>query len=267
MKNLFTLAFMSLIMTFAMAQAPQKMSYQAVVRDNSGQLIALQAIGMKVSIATSAAGTPIFTETHTPNTNANGLISIEIGTGSVVTGDLASIDWANGPYYIQTSFDLSGGTNYVEYGSTELLSVPYALYANSTRSSNYFESSSLNDASYDVGSDFEPISRTLSITKEYADSKIEAYLDCNAQITSRTNSNGVYFQIRIDGVAANIDSWGSVTEDGKKVFISATAIFENLSAGAHTIQVYARAANGGSATGVVLDPGGWGARIIAKETF
>jgi len=110
----------------ASAQAPQKISYQAVIRDAANNLVTSHAIGMKISILQgSATGTAVYTETQTPNTNANGLVSIEIGTG---TG-FDAINWATGPFFIKTETDPTGGKNYSIVGTSQLLSTPYALYA------------------------------------------------------------------------------------------------------------------------------------------
>ena len=116
------------------AQAPQKMSYQAVIRSSSNALITSTPVGMKISILQgSSTGTAVYAETQTPSTNANGLVSLEIGTGIVVTGTFAGINWATGPYFIKTETDPTGGTAYTITGTDELMSVPYALYSlNST---------------------------------------------------------------------------------------------------------------------------------------
>ncbi|VXA95178.1 conserved exported hypothetical protein [Flavobacterium sp. 9AF] len=129
MKKIFTL--ITLILTFiGFAQTPQKMSYQAVVRDASDALITSTTVGMQISILQgSASGTAVYMETHTPTTNANGLVSVEIGSGSVVSGNLSTIDWSTGNYYIKSETDVAGGTNYTISGTSQLLSVPYALYA------------------------------------------------------------------------------------------------------------------------------------------
>lgn len=123
--GLFSTAFVFLPQK-ASAQVPQKMSYQAVIRNSSDQLITNQTIGMKISILQgSETGTVVYTETQTPTTNTNGLISIEIGDG---TG-FSSIDWSASNYYIKTETDPAGGTSYSIIGTSQLLSVPYALYA------------------------------------------------------------------------------------------------------------------------------------------
>jgi hypothetical protein len=112
--------------SLAIAQTPQKMSYQAVIRNSSNQLIASQAVGMKISILQgSATGTLVYTETQTPSTNANGLVSIEIG-GSA---GFSAINWSSDLYFIKTETDPAGGTNYTITGTSQLLSVPYALHA------------------------------------------------------------------------------------------------------------------------------------------
>jgi len=114
------------------AQAPEKMSYQAVMRNGSGQLLINQSIAVKVSVLQgSPAGTLVYSERLTGNTNANGLISMEIGTGTVLSGTFSTIDWPTGNYYLKTETDPAGGTNYTIAGTSQLLSVPYAMYAKS----------------------------------------------------------------------------------------------------------------------------------------
>lgn len=112
------------------AQAPQKMSYQAVIRGGNNLLVQSTQVGMQISILQgSSTGTAAYVETQSPTTNVNGLVSLEIGTGTVVTGTFAGIDWSLGPYFIKTETDPLGGTNYTIAGTTELLSVPYALFS------------------------------------------------------------------------------------------------------------------------------------------
>ena len=119
-----------LINTSIFSQAPQKMSYQAVIRNTSGALITSTSVGMKISILQgTATGTVAYSETQTASTNANGLVSLEIGSGTVVLGIFASINWATGPYFIKTETDPLGGTNYSITGTNELMSVPYALFS------------------------------------------------------------------------------------------------------------------------------------------
>lgn len=132
--NLFILSV--LVTAIAFAQAPQKMSYQAVIRDASQALVINQSVGMQISILQgSASGTVIYVETQQPTSNMNGLVTIEIGNGNVILGNFSTIDWANGPYFIKTETDPTGGISYTISGTSQLLSVPYALYAENSGSS------------------------------------------------------------------------------------------------------------------------------------
>jgi hypothetical protein len=130
MKKLYTLLTAVILTASAFAQAPEKMSYQAVVRDAGNALVTSQAVGMQISILQgSVSGTAVYVETQTPTTDINGLISIDIGSGSVVSGTFTTIDWSSGPYFIKTETDPTGGTTYTITGTSQLLSVPYALHA------------------------------------------------------------------------------------------------------------------------------------------
>lgn len=130
MKIIITICAAILMTTTVFAQSPNKMSYQAVIRNTSNTLVTSTAVGMRISILqTTPSGTAVYVETQTPTTNANGLVSIEIGGGTVVTGNFANINWANGPYFVKTETDPIGGSNYTITGTSQLLSVPYALYA------------------------------------------------------------------------------------------------------------------------------------------
>lgn len=115
----------------AFGQAPEQMSYQAVLRDATDALISNQSVGVQITILQgSISGTSVYVETHNQTTNVNGLLSLEIGTGTIVSGQFSSIDWSNGPYFIQTETDPTGGTNYTISGTSQLMSVPYAFHAN-----------------------------------------------------------------------------------------------------------------------------------------
>jgi len=132
-RRKFFLAAISLFFfTFTYGQAPSQMSYQAVIRNSSNTLVSNQPVGMRISILQgSASGTAVYVETQTPTTNDNGLASLEIGGGTVVSGTFSTINWANGPYFIKTETDANGGSNYSITGTSQLLSVPYALHASS----------------------------------------------------------------------------------------------------------------------------------------
>lgn len=128
---LYSLLLLTSALTFA--QAPSGISYQAVVRDANGMILTEQAIGARFTIRQgSASGLAIFTETHTIQTDANGVISLVLGSISGTT--IGTIDWTNGPYFVQSELDLSGGSNYTINGTHQLLSVPFAFHATQAES-------------------------------------------------------------------------------------------------------------------------------------
>ena len=129
MKKLFTLAAFIFLAIIVLSQSPQKLSYQAVVRNSQGKLVATAAVGIRFSILQgSSSGTLVYSETFNAVTNVNGLVTVDIGTGTT-SGDFATIDWALGPYFLKTETDPTGGTNYSIAGVSQFMSVPYALYA------------------------------------------------------------------------------------------------------------------------------------------
>lgn len=131
MKHLITFLVVVLVTTNIFSQAPEKMSFQAIVRDQNGNLKTNATIGVQLLITNDVGFFPqtVYSETHTAISNSNGLITLEIGGGTVVSGNFSTIDWGNGSYSIKTNYDLTGGANYSLLGTSKLLSVPYALYA------------------------------------------------------------------------------------------------------------------------------------------
>ena len=130
MKKIYSVIAGLLLTACVWAQAPQKMSYQAVIRNSSNALITSTTIGMKISILRGGeTGNVAYSEIQTVKTNANGLAMVEIGNGSPISGTFPSINWANGPYFIKTETDPKGGTSYSISGISELMSVPYALFS------------------------------------------------------------------------------------------------------------------------------------------
>jgi len=135
MKNLYPLLILLFLSLSIYAQSPDKMSYQAVVRDANNTLVANQTVGMQISILQSTiTGTVVYTETHSVDTNLNGLVSLEIGNGSS-SDNFSEIDWSAGPYFIKTETDPTGGSSYTITGTSQLMSVPFALYATTSGSS------------------------------------------------------------------------------------------------------------------------------------
>lgn len=173
-KNFILAVFCLIISAISFAQVPQKLSYQAVVRGSDNNLVVNQNVAMRVSILQgSADGTAVYTETHSAQTNVNGLVSIEIGNGTS-NGDFASIDWANGPYFVKTETDVNGGENYGITSVSQLLSVPFAMYAQTATESQTLADvvalgNSVNAQLKDV---MAPTDNQDAATKKYVDDLI-----------------------------------------------------------------------------------------------
>ena len=128
-KLIILLTLVATIATFA--QAPQGFNYQATVRNSSGALIVNQNVYFKFNVMlNSATSVPVFSETHYVPTDDLGQVNLVIGSGTATVGSFSSINWGNGNYYL--GIELNTGTGYVAMGTTQLLSVPFALYANSS---------------------------------------------------------------------------------------------------------------------------------------
>ena len=129
-KTVLTLIFCVITISLAFSQAPEKMSYQSVLRGTNNALVTNQNVRVKISILQGTiTGSAAYVEEHTTSTNSNGLVSLSIGGGTLISGNFSTINWANGPYFVKMEADPAGGTNYTISGTTQLLSVPYALHA------------------------------------------------------------------------------------------------------------------------------------------
>lgn len=131
MKKVFALLLTSILSVSIWAQTPQSIRYQAVARDNSGNVLSNQAVSFRISILFgSVSGNITYRETHTGlSTNAFGLAELEIGKGTPVNGTFSAIDWSMNSYFVQVEMDPAGGKSYQELSTSQLLSVPYALHA------------------------------------------------------------------------------------------------------------------------------------------
>ena len=133
------------------AQAPQSFSYQAVLRGTDNALVSNKKVGMKISLLQgSETGKAVYVETHTTTSNTNGLVSIAIGGGTKDASStaFASIDWSKGPYFVKTETDPAGGTSYLLSSVSQLLSVPYALYAGNSKDEQKLSVSATGDTLY-----------------------------------------------------------------------------------------------------------------------
>jgi hypothetical protein len=207
-----TLSFQSFIPS-SWAQSPQKISYQAVIRNSIDKLVVNQKVSMKISILMgSESGTAVYTETQKPTTNANGLVSIEIGAGTT-SDNFSAIDWANGKYFIKTETDPAGGTSYSIAGISELLSVPYAFYAQTSGTGT--------DADTDPTNEIQTISKTgniLTLSRSGGSVNVDdadADLMNEIQILSISGSNLSLSKgggtVPLPSSSGSADNWGTQT--------------------------------------------------------
>ncbi|MDP2525788.1 hypothetical protein [Maribacter dokdonensis] len=208
------------------AQMPEKISYQAIVRNTDGEILGNSTIGIKISILQQTTnGQEVYQESHLPLTNENGLMTLQIGTGTVLKGTFTDIDWSNGPFFLETQMDLNGGVNYSISGVTELLSVPYALYAktagNITTGNDYLKKSQIisfetdrdiNES--DILNTLECInSATLRITSNFDLMKVGDYINLEAHNGAVLNIQaleGVQLNYQLNGNATFISNKGNV---------------------------------------------------------
>ena len=131
MKNILLTLLVCFSLMNSNAQAPQGIPYQSVIRNGSGALLINQAVNVRFSIHDSTMlGTIVYQETHTTTTSNLGMIALSIGQGTPSTGMFSSINWGSGAKFMQVELDASGGNNYIDLGTQQMMSVPFALYSN-----------------------------------------------------------------------------------------------------------------------------------------
>lgn len=213
MKKLILALVMLIIANYLFSQSPQSFSYQAVVRNDLGAVIENQNVGIKIDIhQSSASGTAIYSESHAPTTNAFGLINIEVGTGSVLSGTFAGINWGADSYFIEISLDQNGGTSYQSMGTSQLLSVPYSLYSQSSGDSSLWELNG-NTVYYNAGN--------VGIGAITPNGKLLVQSDASAgvndDIFSVLNANGdTVFAVYQEGVRIYVDDNGGTKANGSR---------------------------------------------------
>lgn len=139
MKKIFFLNILLVCTAFILqAQVPEAISYQALARDAQGQILSNTNVSLQISIISgSVTGTSVYVERHNVTTNQFGMINLKIGTGTFVLGNFSQIDWSANQYFSKVEIDITNGTNFIEVGTSQILSVPYALHAKTAESADY----------------------------------------------------------------------------------------------------------------------------------
>jgi len=219
------------------AQAPQAINYQGVARNLAGNPLPNQNIGLQIAILQgSSSGIEVYKETHNTTTTELGLFSLQVGKGSVLIGNFELIDWSSEKYYLQIELDENGGENYTLIGSNELLSVPYALYAENSGNSTskwtsnskgiHYENGSVGigtvDPNYplDIIRNIDSGNRTLlNIENQNTSSRSSAALEVKSGSTER------YTVLRMHGDDYSYSWWakhGQLKTTGDGIIIEAT---------------------------------------------
>jgi uncharacterized protein (TIGR02145 family) len=207
MKKLYTLlALVITLITFA--QAPQGFNYQATVRNSAGALIVNQNVFFKFNLMlNSASSLPVFSETHMTPTDDLGQVNLVIGTGTATTGTFSSINWGSGNYYL--GIELNTGSGYVAMGTTQLLSVPYALYANSSGNAQTPTPNLASVLAVNNGANNLKITNLANPT-DAQDAATKNYVD-NATSNNTTLTDGSVFVGNASNVATAVALSGDVT--------------------------------------------------------
>jgi hypothetical protein len=221
--SLYTTVGALLLTLSSFAQAPEKMSYQAVIRGANNALVTNQQVGMQISILQGS--TAVYEETQTPTSNTNGLVSLEIGTGTVISGSFTAIDWSADTYFIKTETDPTGGINYTITGTSQLLSVPFALYAKTSSDAGAVAANTAK-----VGYTEALVSANTDVAANTAKvGYTEAAVSANTDVAANTAKVG-YTEA---AVSANTD----VAANTAKVGYTEAAVSANTDVAANTAKV------------------------------
>lgn len=216
------------------------MSFQAVIRDGGQALVTDALVGMRLSLLQGSENGPAaYVETHTLQSNANGLVTLAIGNGTAISGTLQAVDWSNGPWFLRTETDPAGGTNYSISGTSQLLSVPYALHAANSQPGP----PGPQGAQGPPGTSDCPIIRT-------ADGRAVVYTTSTAHGFGLASTGGSqWFSTNLDGPVI-----GSIANDTAVVIYTATTAygFTNSSVGG---SIWSSTGLGGTPVGAVASSG------------
>lgn len=260
--------FLSLCTGVLFAQLPQAFNYQAAVRNSGGVLLINQSVSIQVSIIKSSISSPpVYVERHTTTTNAYGIVTLSVGAGTVQSGTFSTIDWATDNSFIKIEIDPAGGTSYTDMGTSQLLSVPYAMVAGDIPDV-ITVSGSLNNMSYSgFTSTFQHMEDIMTFTK--VDDRSDVEISFQSRVSTGTfagGATGFCYEIRVDDQPApGVSGQFCFTTPGIIDRVHHVVFFQGLPAGTHTVNIYARSFGGGTISGVLTDSGGWRGRVVVRE--
>lgn len=186
-------------------QTPEKINYQATILNADNTVLSEAQIAMKIAILqNSLSGTSIYEEVHNPITNSSGTVSLEIGDGTPIKGAFPTIDWSKGPYFIQTLVDVNGGASYKLQGASQLMSVPYALYAKTaealTDEGNYVKKAKVITFTQSRNASDKDVGNIIECTQDATLSLIENFVDMNiGDVINLEAHNGAILTIETAG--------------------------------------------------------------------
>ena len=203
-----------------LAQAPNGFNYQASVRDANGDLVIEQSVSFKFHIIQGTqTAAPTYTETHATNTDDLGQVSVVIGQGNATSGTFSSIDWSLGSYFLKIEVELSAGSGYVDLGTTQFMSVPYALYAQNAGGSLPQGTSSGDTLKWNAStSSWEISSSSLSPI-------VISTTSSNPNVTNDNINN----KFILSGIGYNIESDGGNTINSKGIELFTTSSLNQTS--------------------------------------
>lgn len=210
------------------AQVPEKINYQAVIRNSTGELVTSRNVGIKISILNeTSAGSVLYSEEHAVATNAYGQVAIKIGDGTNVSSDFNSIDWAVSDKFLKLEVDIDGGTSYIPIGTSQMLSVPYALFANNTDSARVAGMAYTASIADVLGSDgvYSTNSDTLFVVKDHSGNVVFVVFPDGAQVIVNESTKGKVGGFAVSGrsPSKSIDeNILTVTADSTRIYVTDT---------------------------------------------
>lgn len=275
---------MFILPTALLAQIPQAVNYQAVVRDGDGNPIGEQTVSVRLSIhAESATGPIVYSESHAVTTTTGGLINLAIGQGTIITGTMTNVNWLEYPKYLQVELDQDGGSNFIEMGTSQLVSVPYSFASNVAESlspgatvdlyqilpggaeggqflmwngANWVPSTITSEGAYSAGAGISLNGNTIVNTGDLSNSNEIQSLSLDGNVLSLTNGGSITLP----------NNGGTEYQAGSGITITGTTISATDASATNELQSISISGNvltlsdGGSVT---LPSGGGGGSYVA----